>query len=106
MCFLVIFMISVNLGRKSTGRFSRSIGESSDIGPSWRPKNRIEDWKYVVLDFNEDSLGLPNLDYTSYAFPPSFRPSGFNSTQTLSGKAGGESVLEIPGVSGQFLAIW
>jgi len=40
------------------------------------------------------------------SLPNGFRFSGFNTTQNISGEAGGEDVLEIPGGSGQFLAIW
>ena len=98
-------MIAVNLGRKSNIIASQSFRDFSDIGTSWRTKDRIKDRKYVVLGFNK-KLGLPLLDYTMNAFTPSFRPGGFNTTESLSEKAGGESDLEIPGSSGQFLAIW
>jgi hypothetical protein len=99
-------MIAVNLGRKSTVRVSWSVGGFSDIGTSWQSKDGVKNWKYVFPQFSKrPDLGSPDLDYTMYALTPSFRPEGF-STEALSGEANGKNILEIPGSSGQFLAIW
>jgi hypothetical protein len=51
-------------------------------------------------------LSLTPSDYTINALPDGFRIGGFNTTEGSSGEASDESVLEIPGSAGQFLAIW
>jgi hypothetical protein len=51
--FLFIFMIAINLDRKFIINILPSFRESSNIGASWRSKDRIKDWKYVVLNFNK-----------------------------------------------------
>lgn len=46
-------MVAVNLGRRSNISASWSFREFSNSGTSWRTKDGIKDWKYVVLDFNK-----------------------------------------------------